>query len=200
MDDLPITAVLTPAHGKILLESARSTLATYLNDKKIQIPLHGTPPLTENAGAFATLWQRQPAGKIDIPERDIRLRGCIGHIQADTPLFQLVPAMTLRAATADPRFAPMEAIELDDIQIEVSILSPLTQIEDIAAIEVGKHGLLLEAGGKRDLLLPEVPVRRGWDREQFLQAVCRKANLPPNYWQNSRAKLFIFTTVVFEEA
>jgi uncharacterized protein len=200
MDDLPITAVLTQTHGQTLLASARQTLTAYLLSKEIQLPQTSSPPLTQNAGAFVTLRVRQLPIGADLDQPGARLRGCIGHIQPDTPLFQIVPVMAIRAATADPRFPPMSIDELDNIQIEISVLSLLTLVKNIAEIEVGKHGLFLEVGSRRGLLLPEVPVRRGWDREQFLQAVCRKANLPPNFWQNSKAKLSVFITIVFEEA
>lgn len=200
MDNLPITAVLTSAHGKLLLESARAALTTFLHNKEIPIPETSIPPLTQHAGAFVTLWLKKLPAGIDPDQPGIRLRGCIGHIQADTPLFQIVPVMAVRAATADPRFPPISEDELNNIQVEISVLSPLTPVTKIADIEVGEHGLFLEGGGSRGLLLPEVPVRRGWDRSQFLHAVCLKANLPPDFWQNNKAKLFIFTTLVFEEA
>ncbi len=200
MDDPPITAVLTEAHGKILLESARHTLTTFLHTKEIPIPETSTPPLTQNAGAFVTLWLRRLPPGNDPEQPGIRLRGCIGHIQADTPLFQIVPVMAVRAATADPRFPPMSEEELDNIQVEISVLSTLTPVDNVADIKIGKHGLFLQGGGSRGLLLPEVPVRRGWNRDQFLQAICLKANLPSGFWKNSKAKLSMFTTIVFEEA
>ena len=199
MDDLPITAVLKPVHGNILLKSARQTLETFLHSKEPLIPATSTYPLTQNAGAFVTLWLKQLPPGANPNQPGIRLRGCIGHIQADTPLYQIVPTMAVRAATADPRFPPMGAQELNNIQIEISVLSPLSRVDNWATIEVGKHGLFLEGGGSRGLLLPEVPSRRNWGRIQFLQAVCLKGNLPTDFWQNDAANLFLFTTAVFQE-
>ena len=198
MDELPITAVLNEKHGATLLNSARQAITIFLQTKKTVTPETAVAPLDRKAGAFVTLWRKKNPAQPDVNPTS-RLRGCIGHIQADAPLFQIVPIMAVRSATADPRFPPMDLAELENIQIEISILSQLSPVNHVNDIEVGKHGLFIEAGINRGLLLPDVPTRRNWDRAQFLQAVCLKANLPPDYWQNNNSNLSSFTTVIFEE-
>ncbi len=198
MDELPITAVLTEEHGQTLLSSARQAITIYLQTKKTVSPETAVSPLDRKAGAFVTLWLKQ----MPLEQENLaagHLRGCIGHIQPDAPLFQIVPVMAVRAATADPRFPPMSLDELENIQIELSVLSQLTPVINITDIEVGRHGLFIEAGIHRGLLLPDVPTRRSWDLSQFLQAVCLKANLPPDFWRSNKATLFSFTTATFEE-
>ena len=198
MDELPITAVLNEEHGNTLLTSARQAITIYLQTQKTVTPETAVSPLDRKAGAFVTLWRKKnPAEKDTDPTA--RLRGCIGHIQADAPLFQIVPIMAVRSATADPRFPPMDLAELAQIQIEISVLSQLSPVHNVNNIEVGKHGLFIESGANRGLLLPDVPTRRNWDRAQFLQAVCLKANLPPDFWQNNNSNLSSFTTITFEE-
>jgi AmmeMemoRadiSam system protein A len=127
------------------------------------------------------------------------LRGCIGQVLAEQPLVELVPQMAVRAATADPRFPPLQASELPRVALELSVLSPLGRLYDVAQLAVGVHGLVIEANGRRGLLLPEVPLSRGWDGRQFLQAVCRKAGLPAQAWQWPEANLYTFTAQVFAE-
>lgn len=199
MDDLPITAVLTATHGKTLLTYARRAITLFLQTNKIEIPETAVFPLTQKAGAFVTLWLKKLPSNQDSAYPGARLRGCIGHIQPDAPLYQIVPTMAVRAATADPRFPPMSLDELENIQIELSVLSQLSFVENVNSIEVGTHGLFIETNNHRGLLLPDVPARRQWNREQFLQAVCLKANLPPDFWQNKSANLSSFTTTIFEE-
>ena len=126
-----------------------------------------------------------------------RLRGCIGHTAADERLIDLVPVMAVKAAIRDPRFPPVTAVELPKLHIEISILSALTPVTDIEAIELGVHGLVIESGAKRGLLLPQVPRMFGWSRDEYLEAICRKAGLRPSAWRT--ADLLSFTTQVFEE-
>jgi AmmeMemoRadiSam system protein A len=142
------------------------------------------PELNQRAGAFVTLM------------RNGDLRGCVGHTQADMPLWQVVHQMAISAAEEDPRFFPLTQRELDDLEVEISVLSPLTHVDNVEQIEVGKHGLLISKGWARGLLLPQVPGEYGWDRNTFLDAVCRKAGLPPGSWQHG-ASLQTFTALVF---
>jgi AmmeMemoRadiSam system protein A len=178
---------LTEADQQTLLQMARTALVDYLNHGKIP-PVPEPEPgesLRQLSGAFVTL------------RRGKNLRGCIGVIEADRPLYLIVRQCAVWAATSDPRFPLVMKAEVAGLTIEISVLSPLFDIapEDI---EVGRHGLLITRGGMRGLLLPQVAMQWKWSREQFLEETCRKAGLPPDAWQHE-AKLQAFTAQVFEE-
>jgi AmmeMemoRadiSam system protein A len=177
---------LTEAQQEALLALARTTLETYLKDGTIPPYQADDAVLSRRAGAFVTL---KEGGE---------LRGCIGHLQADLPLYQTVQQMSVAAATRDPRFPPLEARELADVAIEISVLSPFRRLTEVEQIEVGTHGLLIVKDGQQGLLLPQVPVGQGWDRETFLDNLCLKAGLSSACWQEG-ATLYSFTAVVFEE-
>lgn len=126
------------------------------------------------------------------------LRGCIGHMVAEMPLYKAVQEMTIAAAMDDPRFPPLGEDELAGVKIKISVLSPLKEISSLEEIEVGKHGVMIIQEGRRGVLLPEVPVSRGWDRETFLMHLCMKAGLPLDAWKN-KPQLFTFTSNEFGE-
>ena len=126
------------------------------------------------------------------------LRGCIGHTRADVPLYQAVQQMAVAAATSDPRFPPLTPEELSDVTVEISILSPFRRIMDAAQVEVGVHGLMIYKDNQRGLLLPQVPVEQGWDRQEYLDNLCLKAGLPADCWREG-ATLYAFTALVFGE-
>ncbi len=127
-----------------------------------------------------------------------RLRGCIGYTEAVAPLFKVVQECAVAAATEDPRFPPVTPAELPSIDLEISVLTPLVPIR-ADEVEVGRHGLMVSHLGRRGLLLPQVPVELGWDRETFLDQTCVKAGLPPDAWRRG-ATLEAFTAEVFGEA
>jgi AmmeMemoRadiSam system protein A len=178
-----------------LLSLARSALKSHFFHQ----PNSDDPPtdlaLLRNMGLFVTLWQ--PTTASDHPQG--LLRGCIGHVETNLPMYQAVAQMAVEAATHDPRFPSLSGFELDNIRIEISVLSPLFQVFDLAQVDIGIHGLMLVGNEHRGLLLPQVPVTRGWSRQQFLQAMYKKAGLPPGIWPKS-AQLYGFTTFVFEES
>jgi AmmeMemoRadiSam system protein B/AmmeMemoRadiSam system protein A len=178
---------LDGARQQQLLSLARTTLADYLQTGHMPAYRTDDPPLNRRSAAFVTLKQGD------------ELRGCIGHLGADMPLYQRVREMAVAAATADPRFPPLTAEELDAVNIEISILSPLYRMTDVQQIQVGVHGLVLLSAGRQAVLLPQVPVEQGWDRREFLDNLCLKAGLFPNCW-NESATLYTFTAVVFGEA
>lgn len=126
------------------------------------------------------------------------LRGCMGQMKAILPLGQAVQQAALSAATKDARFPPLEIDELPQVTIEISILSPFMRITDIEAIEVGTHGLLIFKGGQSSLLLPQVAVQESWDRIEFLENLCIKAELPERCWRENAA-LYTFVTNDFGE-
>jgi AmmeMemoRadiSam system protein A len=141
--------------------------------------------LRQSRGAFVTLHENG------------ELRGCLGMIAAVAPLDETVRGMAREAALADPRFAPVSAAELERLQLEISVLSPMFEIAPEEVV-VGRHGLMISHGGRRGLLLPQVPVEWGWDRESFLAQCCRKAGLASDQWQRG-AKIEAFTAEVFGE-
>lgn len=141
----------------------------------------------ESRGVFVTL------------RTNDRLRGCIGVVEADTPLGDSVARCAAGAAQQDPRFAAMRVADLNHLQIEISLLS---QPEPIAinSIEIGRHGLIVISGEHRGLLLPQVAVEHQLDREQFLSETCRKAHLLRDAWRDARTQILGFTCDVFSES
>ncbi|MBE9537029.1 MAG: AmmeMemoRadiSam system protein A [Proteobacteria bacterium] len=142
--------------------------------------------LQREGGAFVTLHKKG------------ELRGCIGNFFSDKPLYKTVAEMALSAAFKDPRFSPLRENELDELDFEISVLSPLRQIEDAGEIEVGRHGIFITKGAKRGVLLPQVAREYGWDRETFLEHTCMKAGLPSDEWRHG-AKIEVFSAQVFGE-
>ncbi len=143
------------------------------------------------AAVFVTL-----RGAPDVYEPDGELRGCVGRTEPDAPLYLAVQDAAVKAATCDPRFYPVRLDELDALSIEISILSPMRPVERYDEIEIGRDGLMIIGNHRRGLLLPEVPLRFGWDVPEFVQQLCRKASLPDDAWPG-RARLSAFTTESF---
>jgi AmmeMemoRadiSam system protein A len=184
--------------GEKLLRLARSTIELYLHNGEILDYKKNKPSISLRTGIFVTLWGKDATQASKPLTESSTLRGCIGHLQSDLPLLDLVQEVALGAATRDPRFPPLTLAELDTIRIEIAILSPLRMINDLQQINVGQDGLMLEGLGKRGLLLPKVALRMGWDRESFLKGICSKAGLPFDCWPKT-CNLYAFTTVVFDE-
>ncbi|MBU2102253.1 MAG: AmmeMemoRadiSam system protein B [Candidatus Omnitrophota bacterium] len=178
---------ITPDEKKILLRIARSTLQTYLKNKTIPNVAPLSDNLSQKRGAFVTL------------TKNGKLRGCIGRIVGDTALYTVVSQMAIEAATGDPRFAPVRFDELNDIHIEISVLTPFEKISSLDEIEVGKHGLIIKKGFSSGLLLPQVPGEYGWDKITFLEQTCLKAGLPPDAYKDGDAILYKFSAIVFNE-
>jgi AmmeMemoRadiSam system protein A len=147
--------------------------------------VEASPHLKEPRGAFTTLHENG------------NLRGCIGYVLAIAPLEQTIRETARAAALEDSRFPPVSEDELERLQVEISVLSPMFRIapEDVV---VGRHGLMVSHEGRRGLLLPQVPEEWGWDRETFLAQTCRKAGLPADSWKRG-AKIEAFTAEVFGE-
>jgi AmmeMemoRadiSam system protein A len=134
-----------------------------------------------------------------IAESERRLRGCIGHIESTDPLYDTVRQAAYAAAFRDPRFRPLAPEELGRIELEISVLSRLEEVEDTRVIIAGTHGIMIEHGAHAGLLLPQVAAERNWDRETFLEQTCRKAGLPPGAWSDPESRIRIFTAEVFDE-
>jgi AmmeMemoRadiSam system protein A len=169
-----------------LLRVARASIAAHLRGGRATLP-PSTPALAGHRGAFVTL--RRADGE---------LRGCVGMMRPESPLLETVARMSVAAATEDGRFEPVAEAELERLSIEISALSPLEPVrpEDV---EVGRHGLLVGLGGRRGVLLPQVPGEQGWDRESFLVHTCRKAGLPDDAWTRPGVEILAFTAEVFRE-
>lgn len=127
------------------------------------------------------------------------LRGCIGNIGAAEPLGENIRRNALNAAFHDPRFPPLECEELDQVEIEVSILTPMRQINSADEFILGKHGILMEMNGHHAVFLPQVPAEQKWDKTQTLCALAEKAGLTPFAWQNPNCKFYVFEAEVFDE-
>jgi uncharacterized protein len=156
-----------------------------------------THPSGEHSGAHPPSHLGEPRGAFVTLHEDGQLRGCIGIISAVRPLDETVREMAAAAALDDTRFPPVSEDEFERLQIEISVLSPMFEIapEDVV---VGLHGLMISHGARRGLLLPQVPVEWGWDRESFLAHTCRKAGLPLDQWRRG-ARIEAFTAEVFGE-
>jgi AmmeMemoRadiSam system protein B/AmmeMemoRadiSam system protein A len=178
---------LTRTRREELLRLARTTIAAYLTTGGVPEYKTDDPVLVRRSGAFVTL------------RKDNELRGCIGHLFADGPLYQRVQETAVAAASSDPRFPALTAKELDEVNIEVSVLSPLRRVTDPQQIHIGTHGLVISQAGQQGVLLPQVALEEGWDRGEFLENLCLKAGLAHNCWTNN-ATLYAFTAVVFEES
>jgi AmmeMemoRadiSam system protein A len=141
--------------------------------------------LKEKRGAFVTLKKKG------------ELRGCIGYIRGVSPLHKTVRDMALQAAFHDPRFNALEKNEWKDVEIEISVLTPLKKINSIDEIEVGVHGLYIEKGYCAGLLLPQVATENNFDKTAFLECTCLKAGLPKDAYESKDANIYIFSADVF---
>ncbi len=143
--------------------------------------------LLEPAGAFVTL------------REDGELRGCIGLLRFDVPLWENVRDAAAGAALNDPRFRPVDRGELRRLDLEISVLEPPVEIRDPALFEAGRHGIVVERGLRRGLLLPQVAPEMGWGNLEMLDGVCRKAGLPPDSWRDRATRLYVFEATCFGE-
>jgi uncharacterized protein len=171
---------------RLLLQSAHDAILSTLEGREV-LPFTPSTHLAELRGVFTTLYLIG------------RLRGCVGHSTALMPLYRAVTESARAAAFEDPRFPPVVLEEARTVKICLSILSPLIPISP-EQIELGRHGLLISEGFSRGLLLPQVPLEHGWDRDTFLEQTCRKAGLPTDAWRNgANIKIEAFTAEVFAD-
>ncbi len=185
--------MLSDEQGQRAVRYARRVITAHVYGEEVPA-MDAGKPFTRKAGVFVTL-NRHPSGD---------LRGCIG---IPAPSMQLAAALREAAtsATRDPRFSPLQPGELDDVTVEVTVLTPPEKIEVDeptrypTCIEVGRDGLIAERHGRRGLLLPQVPVAQGWDEETFISQTCWKAGLPPDAWLDGDTRLYRFQGEVFHE-
>jgi AmmeMemoRadiSam system protein A len=126
------------------------------------------------------------------------LRGCLGRLNSQLPIARLVAQLAQAVADSDPRFERVTPQELGGIVVEISVLTTEREIESIDEIELGRHGLIVEQGASRGLLLPQVAGEHGWDRDAFLDHTCLKAGLAADAWRRG-ARIFVFEAQVFGE-
>jgi AmmeMemoRadiSam system protein A len=170
---------------RLLLRLAREAITAYVE----AVP----PPAPDVSGILA-----RPGGAFVSIHKRGELRGCIGHIEANEPLGQVVLRCAIAACSTDPRFPGVTAEELPELDIELSLLGPLEPIAGAGEIEIGRHGLVVEQGWTRGLLLPQVAVEWHWGAETFLAYTCQKAGLARDAWKKG-ARIFRFEAEVFRE-
>ena len=184
------SAELIAADKKVLLALARSVIGRALKNEPFSADdpdALQTPALKQKMGGFVTL---TIGGE---------LRGCIGEIFPRRPLADVVVDHAFDAAFEDPRFPPLSAREFPRIKIEISALTPPVPVASYQDIEIGRHGMVLELGGRSAVFLPQVAPEQGWDLATTLTYLSRKAGLPGNAWKDPRAKFTVFEAVVFHE-
>jgi len=179
---------LSPKDKQSLLRIARQALIDHLNEETVAEYETDSAALLRPRATFVTLRRR------DSDE----LRGCRGECEARRPLIESVTRMVIAAAVDDTRFPPVTIDEVPGLTIEISVLTPLRPIRP-GEVVVGRDGLMISRGRKLGLLLPQVPARFGWDRGEFLKAVCKKAALPEGAWEMNDVRLFGFETEVWGE-
>lgn len=179
--------MLSKTDATRLLEIAREAICHRVTGEDYAPVPQEEKALNERAGCFVTIKQNG------------RLRGCIGNFQSHQPLFHEVAAMAAASATEDPRFQPMQPNDLNNFKLEITILSPLKKIEHTDQIEVGIHGIYIEKGFHRGVLLPQVAVEYGWDRKTFLQQTCLKAGIAADAWQLPETEIYIFNGQIIHE-
>jgi AmmeMemoRadiSam system protein A len=170
---------------KMLLQIAREAIIALVEGRNISFPIP-SPHLAEPRGVFTTIYSH---GK---------LRGCVGLPEATVSLYKAVAETARAAASEDPRFAPVSLPESRALRISISILSSLSSITP-SEVEIGRHGLVISHGSRRGLLLPQVPVEHGWDRDTFLEQTCLKAGLARDAWRTG-ARVDAFTAEVFADS
>ena len=176
-----------PDDRKYLLSLARETITRYLTMQMVPLPRLSSPILCEPRGVFVTLKKRG------------NLRGCIGRMIPDRPLAELVGAMALQSAFEDPRFPPVTARELADLEVEISVLTPMKQVAGPNDIVVGRDGVLLQQKGRSAVFLPQVAPEQGWGRDEMLDNLSCKAGLPAKAWREPGACFLTFQAIVFHE-
>jgi len=178
---------LNTEEKKKLLEIARKTIIDKLEKGEIEKETASSEGLGRPCGAFVSLHKLG------------QLRGCIGTFTSPRPLVNTVQEMAVSSSQQDPRFPPVQEEEMQDIDIEISVLSPLREIKDVSEIEVGRHGIYITKGFNSGVLLPQVATEYGWDRDTFLDHTCMKAGLAPGTWREAGVKIEIFDAQVFGE-
>ena len=171
-----------------LLKVARDTVEAIITGGAAPKPESDDPELNAHCGCFVTLKNKG------------RLRGCIGRFVSDIPLIELIVEMAKASATGDPRFFadPITAAELEQLNVEISVLSPLLRTDQPLTLRLGVDGIYIKKGGASGCFLPQVATETGWTKEEFLSYCClHKAGLPPDAWKDPNTEVYLFTAEVF---
>ena len=171
-----------------LLNVARDTVKAVITGGPIQKPESNDPELKANCGCFVTL------------KNQGRLRGCIGQFTSEIPLIELVVEMAKASATGDPRFLadPITEAELDQLDVEISVLSPLERTNEPLSLRLGVDGIYIKRGCVSGCFLPQVATETSWSKEEFLSYCCaHKAGLAPDAWKDAETEVYLFTADVF---
>jgi AmmeMemoRadiSam system protein A len=171
-----------------LLKVAHDTVEAAIKRKPTKVPQSGDPDLNAHCGCFVTL------------KNHGRLRGCIGNFISDSPLIELVAEMAKASATSDPRFLAdqIRTAELDQLDVEISVLSPLQKTSKPLNLQLGVDGIYIKKGRASGCFLPQVATETGWSKEEFLSYCCsHKAGLAPDAWKNPETEVYLFTADVF---
>ncbi len=179
---------MNDAQKRTLLKIARDTVEADLTGGSIQKPKSDDPELNAHCGCFVTL------------KNQGRLRGCIGQFISESPLIELVVDMAKASATGDPRFVadPITEAELDQLDVEISVLSPLERTNEPLSLRLGVDGIYIKRGCASGCFLPQVATETGWSKEEFLSYCCaHKAGLSPDAWEEPETEVYFFTADVF---
>ena len=183
--------ILTEADRRALLRLARANVERALAGRPAEEP--------EELGVAPTEAMRRTMGGFVTLTIEGDLRGCIGEIFPRQPLVRVVMERALDAAFEDPRFPPLTAAELPQVRFEISALTPPKPVDSYGEIEIGRHGMVLELGGRSAVLLPQVAPEQGWDLATTLAHLARKAGLRAEAWRDERARYTVFEAAVFHE-
>lgn len=180
--------MLSQKEKKEILVLARQAMENYVKNGVITKFKTDNINLKQQAGAFVSLHINK------------QLRGCIGMIESKKPLYETIIEMAMEASSSDPRFEPVKAEELKDINLEVSVLFPKKKIKHLDEIKLGVHGVIVKRGFASGVFLPQVAVETGWSKEEFMENLCEgKACLPPDSYKDKETEIYIFEAQVFSE-
>ncbi len=180
--------MLNKKEKKILLDIARKSIVSFLENNDYLPKEPKETILNEKTGVFVTL------------NKNNHLRGCIGYIVGIKSLYIAVYEMAKQAAFHDPRFEAVTLDECEDIEIEISIMSPLKRETNLEKVEIGKHGLFMKRGYYSGLLLPQVAVEWNYDRESFLRQTCLKAGMDEKCYQDNSTEIYTFFADIIKES
>ena len=179
---------MNDAQKQTLLKAARDTVKAVITGGPVQKPESDDPELNAHCGCFVTL------------KNQGQLRGCIGQFTSESPLIELVVDMAKASATGDPRFVadPITEAELDQLDVEISVLSPLERTNEPLSLRLGVDGIYIKRGCASGCFLPQVATETSWSKEEFLSYCCaHKAGLPPDAWEEPETEVYLFTADVF---
>lgn len=187
-------ALLSEGGKRRLLALARAAVEAAVRGESAPALEEASPELQGEQGCFVT---------VKNPGKREPLRGCLGHFTSEEPLWKLVAETARSSATGDPRFLgdPVTPAELGEIEIEISVLSPLERTRDPLSLELGVHGIYIKGRYGAGCFLPQVATEHGMSKEEFLSTCCsHKAGLPPGAWREAKTEIYLFTAEVFGEA